>query len=52
MAKKKKGQRADVPMKARQLWLGHADIHTTMQIYTHLYTDEMRQAKDKLDKIV
>ena len=44
--------KADVPMKARQLWLGHADIHTTMQIYTHLYTDEMRQAKDKLDKIV
>lgn len=44
--------RADVPMKARQLWLGHADIHTTMQIYTHSYTDEMQQAKDLLDKIV
>lgn len=44
--------RADVPMKARQLWLGHADIHTTMQIYTHSYTDEMQQAKDLMDKLV
>ncbi len=44
--------RADVPMKARQLWLGHADIHTTMQIYTHSYTDEMQQAKDLVDGVL
>lgn len=43
---------AAVPMKARQLWMGHADIHTTMQIYTHGYTDEMQQAKAQMDKIV
>ena len=44
--------KAGVSMKARQLWLGHADIHTTMQIYTHSYTGEMQQAKAEMDKIV
>lgn len=44
--------RADVPMKARQLWLGHADIHTTMQIYTHSYTNEMQQAKALMDSLL
>lgn len=43
---------ADVPMKARQLWMGHADIHTTMQIYTHKFTGELQQAKDLMDKLV
>lgn len=43
---------AKVPMKARQLWMGHADIHTTMQIYTHGFTDEMQQAKYLVDKLV
>ena len=44
--------RADVPMKARQLWLGHADIHTTMQIYTHSYTNEMQRAKALMDSLL
>ena len=44
--------RADVPMKARQLWLGHADIHTTMQIYTHSFANEMKLAKGMVDKVV
>ena len=39
-------------MKARQLWMGHADIHTTMQIYTHGFTEEMQQAKKLVDKVV
>lgn len=43
---------AEVPMKARQLWMGHADIHTTMQIYTHGFTEEMQQAKKLVDKVV
>ena len=43
---------AEVPMKARQLWMGHADIHTTMQIYTHKYTNEMQLAKAQMDVVV
>lgn len=43
---------AEVPMKARQLWMGHADIHTTMQIYTHPFTEEMQLAKKRMDKVV
>lgn len=43
---------AEVPMKARQLWMGHADIHTTMQIYTHKFTDEMQLAKAQMDVVV
>ena len=44
--------RADVPMKARQLWMGHADIHTTMQIYTHGYTSEMELARNQMESVV
>lgn len=40
----------NVPMKTRQLWLGHADIHTTMQIYTHQYSGEMEAARKLIDK--
>ena len=43
---------AEVPMKARQLWMGHADIHTTMQIYTHKFTEEMQLARSQMDKVV
>jgi integrase len=41
--------KAEVPMKARQLLMGHSDIHTTMQIYTHSYTGEMDSAAEALN---
>ena len=38
-----------IDVKTAQLWLGHSDIKTTMQIYTHLDAEYKNHQIDKLD---
>lgn len=39
---------ADIPAKVAQSWLGHADISTTLQIYTHLSKEKEDAAAHQL----
>jgi site-specific recombinase XerD len=41
---------AGVDVKTAQAWLGHADINTTLAIYTHLSEQKQKEAKEKLYK--
>lgn len=37
-------------MKEVSVWLGHGDIQTTMNIYAHVGTENMRNMADKLNE--
>lgn len=39
---------AGIDIKTAQRWLGHADIKTTLEIYTHLSETRLRDSKEKL----
>lgn len=39
---------ADIDIKTAQKWLGHADIKTTLDIYTHLSETRLENSKEKL----
>lgn len=39
---------AGIDIKTAQKWLGHADIKTTLEIYTHLSEMRIQNSKDKL----
>lgn len=41
----------DVPVKTVQVLLGHSEIATTMDIYTHVMTDKKMEAIDKLNSL-
>lgn len=40
---------AGIDVKTAQLWLGHADINTTLGIYTHLSEQKQSEAKKKIE---
>lgn len=39
---------AGIDIKTAQRWLGHADIKTTLDVYTHLSEKRLQSSKDKL----
>lgn len=39
----------DIPVKTVQSLLGHSDIQTTMNIYTHVMKDKKLEVLEKLD---
>src|SRR4030095_9387555 len=41
-----------VSFKAIQATLGHADIRTTINLYTHLYPEMRQEVADKMDAIL
>lgn len=41
-----------VPLKEASERLGHAQIKTTLDIYTHLYSDQQRNVAKKIDEII
>lgn len=41
----------DVPIKTVQALLGHSDIQTTMNIYTHVMKEKKLEIVDKLDEL-
>ncbi|RXI49112.1 site-specific integrase [Clostridium tetani] len=42
---------ADVPIKTVQALMGHSDITTTMNIYTHVMPEQKNKAVEKIDKL-
>lgn len=42
----------NVPMKTRQVRLGHADAQTTMNIYTHFVTEDDRKTAEELGRVL
>ena len=40
------------PLKLAQAQLGHADLDTTLQIYTHLIPDSQRSAVGRLERVL
>lgn len=43
---------SDVTSKEAQILLGHSDIHTTLNIYTHISETEKQNAVNKLDAMI
>lgn len=41
----------DIPVKTVQVLLGHSEIATTMDIYTHVMTDKKVEAIEKLNNL-
>lgn len=41
-----------IPMKAVQATLGHADMRTTMNTYSHLYPELRQEVADVMDEIL
>ena len=43
---------AGIDLKTAQAWMGHANIQTTMDIYTHISEDRNETQKDKLKQFL
>lgn len=43
---------SNMPVKVLQKRMGHADIATTMNIYTHMFTQQERETANLLDKVL
>ena len=41
-----------IPMKVVQVTLGHSDMRTTMNTYSHLYPEAQQQVADVMDQIL
>jgi len=42
---------ADIPIKTVQVLMGHSDIKTTMNIYTHVMPEEKTKAVEKINNL-